>query len=183
MENEKLFTLSILTENKSGLLNRITIIFTRRKINIEAINVSGTEVEGISRYTIVVKTTREKAEKLVRQIQKQLEVLGTFMYEDDEIYYQEIALYKVPTKSFMNGNTIERLVRDNGARILVIEDEHIVLEKTGHMHETTDLFQKLKPYGVLGFARSGRVALSKSKRKTSAFLEELEKLSAVPADK
>lgn len=183
MENKaQRFTLSILTENKSGLLNRITILFTRRKINIEAINVSATEVEGISRYTIVINSERELAEKLIKQIRKQVEVLGAFVYEEDDIYYQEIALYKVPAKAFMNGNTIEKLVRDEGARILVIEEEHIVIEKTGHQHETTAMFEKLKPYGVLEFVRSGRVAISKSKRKTSQFLEELEKAAIAMQD-
>ena len=66
----KLYVISVLTENKSGLLNAITIIFTRRKINIESINVSESEVTGVSRYTIVVKITSERAEKLVKQIRK-----------------------------------------------------------------------------------------------------------------
>ena len=61
-EAVKKFTISVLTENRSGLLNGVTIIFTRRKMNIEAINVSPSEVEGVSRYTILVETTRDKAE-------------------------------------------------------------------------------------------------------------------------
>src|SRR3712207_1020368 len=89
----KLFIISVLTENKSGLLNAITIIFTRRKINIESINVSESEVSGVSRYTIVVKITREKAEKLVKQIRKLIEVLGAFLYEEEDTHFQELALY------------------------------------------------------------------------------------------
>jgi len=171
---EREFTVSILSDDKPGLLNHVTIIFTRRKLNISAINVSETEVEGVSRYTIVVSTTRNKVEKVVKQIRKLVEVLGAFVYEEEEIYYQEIALYKVPTKSFLNNNKIESLVRNNGARILVIEAEHIVIEKTGHKIETSAMLEKLKPYGVLEFVRSGRVAISKSKRKTTTFLKELE---------
>jgi len=171
---EREFTISILSDNKPGLLNHVTIIFTRRKLNINSINVSETEIEGVSRYTIVVNTTRNKVEKVVKQIRKLVEVLGAFVYEEEEIYYQEIALYKVPTKSFLNNNKIESLVRNNGARILVIEADHIVIEKTGHKNETRDMLEKLKPYGVLEFVRSGRVAISKSKRKTTTFLKELE---------
>ncbi len=168
------YTLSVLTEDKSGLLNHITIIFTRRKINIVSLNVSATEVPGLSRFSIVITATRDQAEKVVKQIRKLIDVLGAFVYEEDEIYYQEIALYKVPTKVFLNGNSIETLVRNNGARILVIEKDHIVIEKTGHKRETHDLYQKLEPYGLLEFARSGRVAISKSKRKTETFIKQLE---------
>jgi len=167
-------TLSVLTEDKSGLLNHITIIFTRRKINIVSLNVSATEVEGMSRFSIVITSTRTQAEKVVGQIRKLIDVLGAFVYEEDDIYYQEIALYKVPTEEFLNGNVIETLVRNNGARILVIEKDYIVIEKTGHKTETHDLYKKLEPYGLLEFARSGRVAISKSKRKTETFLKELE---------
>jgi len=168
------FNLSILTENKSGLLNAVTIIFTRRKINIESINVSETEVEGVSRYTIVISATREQVDKVVKKIRKLIDVFWAFVYENDEIFYQEIALYKVPTKVFLNSEKAEHLVRNNGARILVIEEDFIIIEKTGHQHETKDLLEKLKPYGVMEFVRSGRIAISKSTRRTDLFLQELQ---------
>ena len=171
---EKEFTLSVLTENRAGLLNQISIIFTRRKINIESLNVSTTEVVGISRFTIVVDSTRERIEKVLGQIRKLIDVLGAFVYNEDQIYYQEIALYKVPTKVFLNGTSIEKLVRSNGARILAIEEDHIVIEKTGHKDETQDLYRKLEPLGLLEFVRSGRVAISQSKRRTEAYIRELE---------
>lgn len=170
----KRYTISVLSEDRPGLLNRVTIIFTRRKLNIESINVSTSEVPGVSRYTLVVNTTKDQAEKVVNQIRKLIEVLGAFVYEEDEIYYQEIALYKVPTKIFLHGNKIENLVRSNNARILVIEEDYIVIEKTGHKHETQQLFNLLNEYGVLEFVRSGRVAISKSKRRTQHYLDELE---------
>lgn len=171
---EKEFTLSVLTEDKAGLLNNLTIIFTRRKINIKSLNVSTTEVPGVSRFTIVVDSTRERIEKVVKQIRKLIEVLGAFVYEDEDIYQQEIALYKIPTKEFLGGSKIEDLVRNNGARILVIEEDHIIIEKTGHKKETHELYKKLEPFGLLEFVRSGRVAISKSKRKTEAFIKSLE---------
>jgi len=174
MTNNKQYTISVLTEDKAGLLNHLTIIFTRRKINIESLNVSTTEVKGISRFTIVVTTTFEMAEKVVKQIRKIIDVVGSFVYDEDEIFYQEIALYKVPTKVFLEGNKIETLVRNNGARILVIEEDHIIIEKTGHKGDTHDLYLKLEPLGLLEFVRSGRVAISKSTRKTEAYIKELE---------
>jgi len=173
-QQEREFTVSVLTEDRAGLLNHITIIFARRKINIDSLNVSTTEVAGVSRFSIVLTTTRERIEKVVGQIRKIIDVLGAFVYEEDEIYYQEIALYKVPTDVFLNGSKIEDLVRNNGARILVIEKDHIIIEKTGHKEDTHDLYKKLVPHGLLEFVRSGRVAISKSKRKTEAYIQQLE---------
>jgi acetolactate synthase-1/3 small subunit len=172
---EKQYTVSILTEDKPGLLNTVTIVFTRRKLNIDMINVSSSEVDGVSRYTIVLTTTKDQVEKVVKQIRKHVDVLGAFVYEEDEIHYQEIALYKVPNEIFIGSVEVEKIIRANNARILVIEKDYIVIEKTGHKHETKELFDTLKKYGVLEFVRSGRISVSKSKRKTEHFLEELEK--------
>lgn len=168
------FTLSVLTEDKAGLINQLTIIFTKRKINISSLNVSNSEVAGVSRFTIVTRTSRNMIDKVVKQIRKLIDVLGAFVYEEDQIFYQEIALYKVPTKAFINGNSVEDLVRNSGARILVVEEDCIIIEKTGHSKETHDLYQKLEPFGLLEFIRSGRVAVSKSTRKTEAYIKGLE---------
>ena len=168
------FTLSVLTEDKAGLINQLTIIFTKRKINIRSLNVSNSEVAGVSRFTIVTRTSRNMVDKIVKQIRKLIDVLGAFVYEEDQIFYQEIALYKVPTKAFINGNSVEDLVRNSGARILVVEEDCIIIEKTGHSKETHDLYQKLEPFGLLEFIRSGRVAVSKSTRKTEAYIKGLE---------
>ena len=142
------FTLSVLTEDKAGLINQLTIIFTKRKINISSLNVSNSEVSGVSRFTIVTRTSRNMVDKIVKQIRKLIDVLGAFVYEEDQIFYQEIALYKVPT-AFINGNSVEDLVRNSGARILVVEKRCIIIEKTGHSKETHDLYQKLEPFGLL----------------------------------
>ena len=168
------FTLSVLTEDKAGLINQLTIIFTKRKINISSLNVSNSEVAGVSRFTIVTRASRNMVDKIVKQIRKLIDVLGAFVYEEDQIFYQEIALYKVPTKAFINGNSVEDLVRNSGARILVVEEDCIIIEKTGHSKETHDLYQKLEPFGLLEFIRSGRVAVSKSIRKTEAYIKGLE---------
>jgi acetolactate synthase-1/3 small subunit len=110
---------------------------------------------------------------VVKRIRKLIDVFWAFVYENDEIFYQEIALYKVPTRVFLDGDNAEHLVRNNGARILVIEEDFIIIEKTGHQHETKDLLEKLRPYGVMEFVRSGRIAMSKSIRRTDLFLQEL----------
>ena len=168
------FTLSVLTEDKSGLINQLTIIFTKRKININSLNVSVTEVKGVSRFTIVIETSKDMIDNIVKQIRKLIDVLGAFVYEEDQIFYQEIALYKVPKYAIADGKSVEDLVSKSGARILVVETDYMIIEKTGKARETHDLYQKLEPFGLLEFIRSGRVAISKSTRKTEAYIKELE---------
>ena len=178
-KESKEYTLSVLTENKAGLLNHLTIIFNRRKINIDSLNVSTTEVKGVSRFTIVVKSNKEKIIKILNQINKLIDVLGAFLYEEGETYYQEIALYKLSTKIFLKGDNVEKIVRKNGAKILIIEEDHTIIQKTGTKLETQKLYNELEKFGgILEFVRSGRVAVSKSKRKTENFIKELEKIQS-----
>jgi len=178
-KESKEYTLSVLTENKAGLLNHITIIFNRRKINIDSLNVSTTEVKGVSRFTIVVKSNKEKIIKILNQINKLIDVLGAFLYEEGETYYQEIALYKLSTKIFLKSDNVEKIVRKNGAKILIIEEDHTIIQKTGTKSETQKLYNELEKFGsILEFVRSGRVAVSKSKRKTENFIKELEKIQS-----
>lgn len=170
----KEYTISIFTENFIGLLNRITIIFTRRHLNIESLTVSESEIQGVHRYTLVVKTNEETVTKVVRQIEKLVEVLKAFYYLNEETIFQEIALYKVSTNVLKEGRNFEQLIRENHARILTIESEFMVIEKTGHKEETQELLERLQPFGLLEFARSGRVAISKPMKKLSVYLEEME---------
>jgi acetolactate synthase-1/3 small subunit len=170
---EKSFTLTIFTENKSGLLNRLAIILTRRKINIDSLTTSPSEIEGVHRFTIMITTTADEVGKVVKQMEKQIEVIKAFYYEAEDVVYQEIALYKVATKLLNRGNAIEQIIRDNHARILTLESEFIVIEKTGHDSEIQILFDILEPYGVFEFVRSGRVAVAKQMNNLGAYLKEL----------
>ena len=171
---EKKYTISVLTEDKPGLLNKITIIFNRRKLNVASLNVSSSEVKGVSRYTIVVYLTEDQVEKIVKQIRKVVDVLGSFYYEEEEVYTREIALYKISLEVFERNQDLEQLLRKHEAKIIAMENDQVVIEKTGSKMETHELYDALEPYELLEFVRSGRVALSKSKRRTEAFIHELE---------
>lgn len=154
----KEYIITVFSENKVGLLSQITTVFTCRNVNIESITASESALNGIHKYTIVVDTEPELVEKLVKQIEKKIDVLKAFVFTPDEVVQQEIALYKVTRSS-----NVEQLVRAHHVRILEISDDYVVLEKTGHKEETQALFQLLKPYGVQQFVRSGQVAIIKSK--------------------
>ena len=171
------FIISAFTENHIGLLNRITIIFTRRKINIESLTVSESALAGISKFTIVVDTTEDKVSKVVKQIDKLVEVLKAYYHTNDQMIYQELALYKVPTEALTNSNQIESLVRQYNARILEVTPDYTVIEKTGHKDETQALFEGLNQFGVLQFIRSGRIAITRSPiERLSEFLKDRDAL-------
>ncbi len=168
----KEFTISVFTENKTGLLMRVVSVFTRRHINIESLNTSQSSIEGVFRFTIVVNVTEEQVVKVVAQLDKQVEVLKAFYYTTEEIVYQEIALYKVPISAYTENGLLEKLMRRHNARILTIEKEFIVIEKTGRQEETEKLLSELKKTGVFEFVRSGRVAITKPMEQLNAYLKE-----------
>lgn len=164
------FTVTVYTENQIGLLNRIAIMFSRRKINIESLNTSPSEVEGIHRFTIVINETEDVVRKLARQIEKQVEVLKAYFNTNEEIVWQELAMYKVPTDTIAEKVKVERLLREHGARAVVIRKDYTVFETTGHREETDKLISVLEPFGLIEFVRSARVAIIKG---SSGFHEKL----------
>jgi acetolactate synthase-1/3 small subunit len=170
------FTITVYTENHIGLLNRIAIIFSRRKINIESLNTSPSEVPGIHRFTIVIDETEEVVKKLARQIEKQVEVLKAYYNTNDEIIWQELALYKVPTDEIAEKVKVERLLREHGARAVVIRKDYTIFETSGHHEETDNLVAVLEPYGLIEFVRSARVAIIKSSK---GFHEKIRQFEAM----
>ena len=155
------YTITVYTENQIGLLNRIAIIFSRRKINVDSLNTSPSEVESVHRFTIVINETEDVVRKLCRQIEKQVEVLKAYYNTNKEIVWQELALYKVPTDTIAEEVPVERLLREHGAKAVVIRKDYTVFEVTGHREETDNLIKVLEPYGLIEFVRSARVAIIK----------------------
>jgi acetolactate synthase I/III small subunit len=171
---KKEYTITVYTENQIGLLNRIAIIFSRRKINIECLNTSPSEVDGIHRFTIVINETEEVVRKLCRQIEKQVEILKAYYNTNEEIIWQEMALYKVPTDEIAEKVKVERLLREYGARAVVIRKDYTVFETTGQREETDRLVEVLEPYGLIEFVRSARVAIIKDSHGFHEKLKEFE---------
>lgn len=168
------YTITVYTENQIGLLNRIAIIFSRRKINIESLNTSPSEVDSVHRFTIVINETEDVVRKLCRQIEKQVEVLKAYFNTQEEIVWQELALYKVPTDIIAAEVKVERLLRQYGANAVVIRKDYTVFEVVGHREETDTLIKVLEPYGLIEFVRSGRVAIIKDSEGFHEKLKEFE---------
>jgi acetolactate synthase I/III small subunit len=168
------YTITVYTENQIGLLNRIAIIFSRRKINIESLNTSPSEVDSVHRFTIVINETEEVVRKLCRQIEKQVEVLKAYYNTNDELIWQELAMYKVPTNIIAEKVKVERLLREYGARAVVIRNDYVVFETTGQREETDKLIKVLEPYGLIEFVRSARIAIIKDSEGFHSKLRDFE---------
>ncbi len=175
-EAKQEFTFTVYTENRIGILSRIAIIFSKRKINIESLNTSPSEIEGIHRFNIVITETGEVVKKLARQIEKQVEVLKVYFNTNEEIIWQELALYKVSTDVIAEKVHVERLLRQYGATAVVIRKDYTVFSVTGHKEETDRLISALEPYELIEFVRSARVAIIKNSRGFHEKLKEFEAL-------
>ena len=158
----QLFTVTVYSENCVGLLTQVSVIFTRRCLNIEDVSASASSVPDIHKLTLTTWADRPTMEKVVRQIEKRVDVIRAFLYTDDDIVYQEVALYKVPTARLLESGAVEDIVRHHGARILEMTPDYTVIEKSGHPWETEALLNRLRSLDIRQFVRSGRVAVTKS---------------------
>ena len=164
------FTVSIYTENNIGLLNRISAIFLKRHINIESLTTSPSEIKNIFRFVIVVKSTEFSIKRIIKQIEKQIEVIASFYHTDDQTIYLETALYKVKSKSLFDEKHIQKIIKNSQANIVTVSPNYFVIEKTGWRDDTEKLYKELKPYGLLQFVRSGRISVSKEPMNISNLL-------------
>jgi acetolactate synthase I/III small subunit len=168
------YTLSIFTNNTFGLLGRITVIFTRRRINIESLTVCETERKGISRFTIVIRhEDRLFVERLVRQIRKIVDVLAVFGYLDDEIVYNEIALFKIATPLGDTPLDIKEINLDWNAKVVHWGIDYVVIEKNGTEVEIAEFYNYLKSREILEYLKSGRVAVGKTEKGLVEYLPEI----------
>jgi len=175
-QDKKEFNITVYTENHVGLLNRIAIIFSRRKLNIDSMNTSPSEVESIHRFNIVLTETEDVVRKVARQLEKQVEVLKVYFNTNEDVIWQELALYKVPTDIIAEKVSVERLLRQYGARAVVIRTDYTVFETTGHREETDALVTVLQQYGLIEFVRSARIAIIKASDGFHSKIKEFERL-------
>lgn len=169
---KKWFTISVYSENNVGLLNRISGIFLKRHINIESLNVSKSEIDNVSKFTIVNYITEEVARKVVGQIEKQIEVIKAYYHTDDETIFQESALFKIKSDLLFDERQIQNIIKDSNSQIVTVARDFFVIAKSGRRSEIEEMHNQLKPYGIMQFVRSGRIAVSKEKMNISALLIE-----------
>ena len=176
MENEKkLYTLIVHSENIAGILNQVTAVFTRRQVNIESLNVSASSIPGVHRYTITAWADAETIVKIVDQIEKKVDVLQCQYFTDDEIFMQEVALYKVVTSVLTENPEMSKIIRRYGAKLIEVNSTFSVIEKSGLTEDITALNRELSAQGgLLQFVSSGRVAITRARiEHVSEYLDKM----------
>lgn len=169
-EEIKSFTISIYTENNIGLLNRISAIFQRRHINIESLTTSQSEIEGVNRFVIVVNISEINAKKIVGQFEKQVEVIRAYYHTDEQTIYQESCMFKIKSTLLFEEPQIQNIIKESNSRIVTVNKEFFVLEKSGRRNEIESLRRDLNVFGIMQFVRSGRIAVTKDEMKVTEAL-------------
>ena len=150
-------TFLVWTDNSPGVLLRLTTLFTRRKINVESLTVSATELAGVSRFTVVISTDPIIAATIGRQIERMIEVRRVFVFSEPDIVHREVALVRARLEQD------EELVlgqRFPDSKIIERGAQGILVQFTGTEGEISSLLSHLEPHGITEFVRSGRIAVT-----------------------
>ena len=176
-ENKKLYTLLVYSENVAGILNQVTAVFTRRQVNIESLNVSASSIPGVHKYTITAWSSDEdQIIKIVRQIEKKIDVVKANYFTDEQLFIRESGLYKLATPMVLDNPEISRTIRLYDAHIIEVNPTYTIVMKHGITEDIISLYRALDKFGcVLQYTRSGRIAVTRgTQEQVSEFLEQRE---------
>ena len=154
-------TLSVLVEDESGALSRISGLFARRGFNIDSLAVGPAETKGISRLTMVVEGDDQTLQQMTKQLNKLFNVLGVADLSNLAAVERELMLLKVSSKEETRGKILE-LVQVFRAKVVDVSDMALTLEVVGDPGKLVALEKLLEPYGILEIARTGKIALKRS---------------------
>jgi acetolactate synthase-1/3 small subunit len=158
-----LHTFAVYVEDKPGVLNRIASLFRRRAFNIDSLTVGHTEVEGVSRMTIVCDADETSARRIEANVYKLVNVLRVDDLSHLASVDRELAMIKVSATS-ENRAQVMQLADVFRARVVDVSAESLIVETTGTEEKIDRLLDVLRPYGVLEMVRTGRVAMARGAR-------------------
>lgn len=176
MEQKKLYTLLVYSENIAGILNQITAVFTRRQVNIESLNVSASSIPGVHKYTITAWSDEDQIIKITRQVEKKIDVVKASYFTDDQLFIREAGLYKLTTDMVLGNPEISRVIRRYQASIIEVNPTYVIVMMHGVTENIISLYRELDTFGcVLQYTRSGRIAVTRdTQEQVSEFLEQRE---------
>lgn len=171
MKNQ--YTFTIYAEDQIQLFQKITLIFSRKKIKIESFNFSSCETDQISRFTIVVTETCEAVQNLVPQIERIIEVYKCYCNTNEEIIWKQMILFKVPTPTIFDEN-LSCFLKKSDITTVSIERDYTVFQATANEKEINDLVLKLSNFNLVEFIKSPRIALIKNSEGFAKELSDME---------
>jgi acetolactate synthase-1/3 small subunit len=160
-------TLSVLVEDRPGVLARVASLFSRRGFNIESLAVGATELKGVSRMTIMVAVDDFPLEQVTKQLNKLINVIKIVEQDPDTSVARELMMIKVRSDASARGEVIE-VVNLFRAKVIDVSPESITVEATGTPDKLEALLKMLDPYGIREIAQSGIVALGRGPKSMSA---------------
>ena len=170
-------TLSVLVENKPGVLARIAGLFSRRGFNIDSLAVGPTEHSEISRMTIVVNVEDSPLEQVTKQLNKLVEVIKIVELDPTASVSRELLLVKVRADAATRGQVLE-LIQLFRAKVVDIASDAVTIQVVGNSDKLGDFLRVLEPYGVRELVQSGMVAIGRGSR---SITERTSKPVPVPA--
>jgi acetolactate synthase-1/3 small subunit len=173
-------TLSVLVEDKPGVLARVASLFSRRGFNIESLAVGNTEVPGVSRMTIVVTVEGLPLEQVTKQLNKLVNVLKIVELESDASVQRQIRLIKVRADAATRSQVLE-VVELFRAKVVDVALDAVTIEATGTLDKLDALVRVLEPFGLKELVQSGMVALGRGSRSISGSEQRLRAVPAVSA--
>ena len=163
MSTVNMHTLSVLVEDKPGVLARVASLFSRRGFNIQSLAVGATEQKDMSRMTIVVTVEDSPLEQITKQLNKLVNVIKIVEQEPDNSVERELALIKVRADANTRSQVIEA-VNLFRAKVVDVSTESLTIEATGTPGKLEALLRVLEPYGIRELVQSGVVSLSRGPR-------------------
>ncbi len=159
-------TLSVLVEDKPGVLARIAGLFSRRGFNIESLAVGPTEHAEVSRMTIVVNVAESPLEQVTKQLNKLVEVLKIVELDPDASVNRELVLVKVSATAETRGQILD-VVQLFDATVIDVASDAVTVQLTGNVGKIGDLLKILEPFGIRELVQSGMVAIGRGSRSIS----------------
>lgn len=159
---KKQHTLTIYTEDRFDLINKISLVFTRRNIKIESLNISICEIVDVYKYTILITETFEAVRNIALQIEKIIEVFKCSFHTDEEIIWTKVVLFKIPTSQIMTNEKLNDLLKKHNAKHLAVDSVYTIFEYTVQEIQTVNLITALKDFELVEFIESSRIAIAKS---------------------
>ncbi len=155
--------LSLLVEDKPGLLTRVAGLFARRGFNIESLAVGTSEIEGLSRITVVVGVEGASLEQVTKQLNKLINVIKIVELEPDQAVQRDHMLIKVKTDASTRGQVLEAVTLFR-ARVIDVVSDAVIIEVTGDTSKCQALIKVLEPFGIKELVQSGVLAMGRGSK-------------------
>ena len=154
--------ISLLVENKTGILFKVTNLFRSRNFNIESISVGVTENPDYSRMTITTNSDEKRVTQIVKQLDKMIDTVDVKHLDENKTVYRELCLFMIKISKASDSMEINKIATAYGGKVHDVKKESIMVELTATPHQIQAFEELIKPFGIIDVARTGVTALQRS---------------------